>query len=47
MNDQSSPRRFDGIFGFSFVIGMGLAAWLIGHAALDYKRKNYYESGPD
>ena len=42
MNDQSSPRRFDGIFGFSFVIGMGLAAWLIGHAALDYKRLDEY-----
>lgn len=42
MNDQPQLRRSGGITGLSFIIGMALAAWLLGHAALNYKRLDEY-----
>ena len=42
MNDQPQPPRAGGIIGLSFIIGMALAAWLLGHAALSYKRLDEY-----
>ena len=42
MHEQPQPHRAGGIIGLSFIIGMALAAWLLGHAALSYKRLDEY-----
>ncbi len=43
MTDQTQPtRRGAGIIALSFIIGMALFAWLLGHAARSYKRLDEY-----
>ena len=43
MNDQPRPKRAGaGIIGVSFILGMALFAWLLGHAARSYKRLDEY-----
>ena len=43
MNDQPRPKRGGaGIIGVSFILGMGLFAWLLGHGARSYKRLDEY-----
>lgn len=43
MNDHpQTTSRGAGITGLSFIIGMALCAWLLGHAARSYKRLDEY-----
>ena len=43
MNDQPRTKRGGaGIIGVSFILGMALFAWLLGHAARSYKRLDEY-----
>jgi hypothetical protein len=43
MNESSTPTRAGiGVLGLSFILGMALFAWLLGHAARSYKRLDEY-----